>query len=142
MVRTGARLRQTEGDIYRGVEIEQFQRDQSLIVVHRDDGVIEAKRGIAENGVGHGGAGESRGTGRPSLSATRALPTAILLVAKSRINGGFPVRGMPIAIGLVTSRGCRPPNGATMGMLITLTKCSEIRPAALACSAQWPIRPR
>ena len=34
------------------------------------------------------------------------------------------------------------PNGATAGALITLTKCTETRPAAAHCSAQWPIRPR
>ncbi len=65
------------------------------------------------------------------------------LVAKSSTIGSSPGRGMPTVNGLVRKRACVPPHGATIGgLLIALVKCTEARPAAIACSAQWPTRPR
>ena len=70
------------------------------------------------------------------------MPAAHLLVAKSTTSGGSPLRGMPTQNGFVPTRARTPPNGATIGSLTTLTKCTEARPAAAHCSAQWPMRPR
>ena len=55
------------------------------------------------------------GTGTPEFSATRALPCAIALVAKSSRIGSPFARGMPTVNGLVTNRACAPPCGATTG---------------------------
>jgi hypothetical protein len=70
------------------------------------------------------------------------LPCAITLVAKSRINGGRPGSGTPAVNGLVPKRASEPPCGATMPREITFTKLIDTNPAAAACSAQAPIRPR
>ena len=81
-------------------------------------------------------------SGLPWLCATRVLPCAMRLVAKSSRNGGFPGRGMPMHTGFVPKRGSRPPQGATIGREMTFTKCRLTSPAPTHCSAQWPIRPR
>ena len=47
------------------------------------------------------------------LLATRTLPIATWLVAKSRTIGSLPLRGMVVQYGLVVKRGSAPPNGAT-----------------------------
>ena len=65
----------------------------------------------------------------PLLKATRVLPWAILLVAKSRTIGSLPGRGMPTQNGLVPMRASRPPNGATIGRDRTLTKWIDTSPA-------------
>jgi len=58
VVRTGACFRQAEGDVNGVVEIQQLERDKPLVVIHGEHGIVVAKRGIPENGVWHGGAGE------------------------------------------------------------------------------------
>ena len=78
-------------------------------------------------------------TSRPSLCATRILPWATRLVAKSRTKGSlafapYPI-GIPIQQGLVPKRPSPPPNGATTGRDATLTKCSDTHPLATAISA-------
>ena len=77
---------------------------------------------------------------RPSLWATRILPWATRLVAKSSTKGSrtwsSKPRGMPMQQGLVPKRPSLPPNGATFGRDDTLTKCSAIQPRATAISAK------
>lgn len=63
VVRAGAGFWQAEGDVYGVVEIEQFERDEPLIVIHGDHCVELAACGIAEDGIGHAGAGEDGGSG-------------------------------------------------------------------------------
>ena len=65
-----------------------------------------------------------------------------MLVAKSRITGGRPLTGTPAQNGLVPKRASAPPYGATMPREMTLTKWIDTSPAAAACSAQAPMRPR
>src|SRR6185295_16401907 len=68
------------------------------------------------------------GSGTCLLYATRVLPCAILLVARSRMIRSAPARGTPTQKGLVPIRASRPPNGATIGREITLTKGIDTRP--------------
>ena len=58
MVRRSPRLRQAEGDVHRLVEIQQLERDQSLVVVHRQHRIEFPLRRIAENRIRHIRAGE------------------------------------------------------------------------------------
>ena len=53
------------------------------------------------------------GTGWPELWATRVLPSARWLVAKSARIGGPPGRGKAAQNGFVPMRASAPPNGAT-----------------------------
>jgi hypothetical protein len=52
VIGAGARDGEAEGDVDGGVKIEEFQRNQTLIVIHRDDRVEIAQRRVAENRVG------------------------------------------------------------------------------------------
>jgi hypothetical protein len=74
--------------------------------------------------------------------ATISLPSATVDVVMSRIAGGPPATGTPIAIGFVDSRRSLPPNGATRCAPDVLRKCSDTCPASAAISAQSPSRPR
>ncbi len=76
------------------------------------------------------------GTFFPSLSATRTLPAATRLVAKSSTKGGLPSwPGKVMQIGSVPSRPAMPPQGATRpGTISTLTKKIATSPASAACS--------
>lgn len=58
MVRADAGLGQAEGDVDGGVEVEELERDEALIVIHGEDCVVVALGGIAENRIGHGGTSE------------------------------------------------------------------------------------
>ncbi len=60
----------------------------------------------------------------------------------SRIAGGPPAVGTPIASGLVDSLRSLPPKGATRCAPEVLRKCSDTWPSAAAISAQSPSRPR
>ena len=40
VIRTSSWFRQAEGDIHRGIEVEELERDQALIVIHGDDPII------------------------------------------------------------------------------------------------------
>ncbi|MNL37218.1 hypothetical protein D3C87_1593540 [compost metagenome] len=77
-------------------------------------------------------------------ASTRALFTAMELVAMSTMNGGRPPGSGPAKhSGLVVRHAWAPPNGATVGArLITLVKASRIRPLAATISPKWPMRPR
>ena len=52
MIRAGADDWQAERDIYRVVEVEKFERDKALVVVHRQHRVVVAACGIAKDCVG------------------------------------------------------------------------------------------
>ena len=58
VIRRGPGLRQAEGDVHRLVEVEELERDQTLIVIHRQNRIEFPLRHIAENGIRHVGAGE------------------------------------------------------------------------------------
>lgn len=76
------------------------------------------------------------GASTPLLCATRALPYAMALVAKSSRMVGSPTRGKATQNGFVLKRASLPPNGATMRLPPTLTKWMLMSPAAAHCSAQ------
>src|SRR5678815_3584629 len=44
--------RQPERDVDRLVEVDELDRDQALVVIHRDERVVAAVTGVAERGVG------------------------------------------------------------------------------------------
>ena len=90
MVRAGAGFWQAEGDVHGVVEIEQFERDEPLIVIHGDDGIEVAAGGIAEDGVGHGGAGEDGGSGFVQ-TVDGGLDDADFLVAEGSVFTGVGV---------------------------------------------------
>ena len=71
-----------------------------------------------------------------------SLPSATIDVVMSRIAGGAPASGTPMASGLVDRRRSLPPKGATRCAPEVLRKCSETCPASAAISAQSPSRPR
>ena len=77
----------------------------------------------------------------PPWLATITLPSATTEVAKSRIVGSLPSRGMPTAKGAVESRRSRAPKGATRIEPEAVTKWMETRPCAAAISAHSPMRP-
>ena len=52
VIRRGAHERQAERHIDRMIERERLDRDQRLIVIHRERGVVAAPRGGVEHGVG------------------------------------------------------------------------------------------
>ena len=58
VVGTGAGVGQTKGHVHAGVEGEEFERDQSLVVIHAEDAVEFPGHGAMENGVRRVRAGE------------------------------------------------------------------------------------
>lgn len=90
MVRAGAGFRQAEGDVHGVVEVQQLERDEPLVMVHCNDGVEVAAGGVAENRVGHGGAGEGGG---PGIIEARdgGLDDAGFLVAEGSVFPGVGV---------------------------------------------------
>ena len=52
MIRAGARERESKSDIHSFMECVQFQRDQSLIVIHAKDPVEFSLNRTVKNGVG------------------------------------------------------------------------------------------
>lgn len=90
MVRAGARFRQAEGDVHGVVEIEEFERDESLVVIHGDDGVEVTAGGVAEHGIGHGGAGEDR-IGRGVQTFDGRLDEARFLIAEGSVFAGVGI---------------------------------------------------
>ncbi len=60
MIRRGPDDRQAERDVDRLVEVDQLDRDQALVVVHRDQRVVPALDEVAERRIGHQRAGEPR----------------------------------------------------------------------------------
>ena len=88
----------------------------------------------APNGCSCITAGSSVGWPRESISdpagtrllyATRVLPYAIALVAKSSSSGGWPARGYAAQNGFVPKRGSVPCSGATSRSPGTLTKWND-----------------
>ena len=64
MVGRGADDRQAERDVDAFLEMERLQRDQRLVVIHAQGGVVaRARRGV-EHGVGGVGAGDVPAFGR------------------------------------------------------------------------------
>ena len=54
MVRRGAHERQADGHVDRPVEIQRLDRDQRLIVIHADGGVVGGTRlGVEHRVAGH-----------------------------------------------------------------------------------------
>ncbi len=82
-------------------------------------------------------------TWSPRARASRTLPSATRLVAKSRSTATDPPGpGMPTQNGFVMRRRSRPWKGATSGAWpTTFTKWIETRPPRAACSAYAPTRP-
>ncbi len=70
----------------------------------------------------------SAGSVLPPWLATSTLPSATSEVAKSRITGNPPGRGMPMQTGAVENRRSTPPKGATSTEPATLTKCTDTSP--------------
>ena len=58
VIGTSARKRQTQGHIHAIVKCVQFQRDQSLIVIHAENGIEFTFNRAMENCVGRKGTGE------------------------------------------------------------------------------------
>ena len=58
MVGAGAGVGQTKGHVHAGLEGEEFERDQSLVVIHAEDAVEFPGHGAMENGVRRVRAGE------------------------------------------------------------------------------------
>lgn len=52
MIHGSANDGQAEGDIGAAFEVEEFERDMALVMVHADDGVEFAFEGLLEDGVG------------------------------------------------------------------------------------------
>ena len=52
MIGRGAEERQAQRDVHAAVEIQRLDRDQRLVVVHADRGVVPAARGGVEHRVG------------------------------------------------------------------------------------------
>ena len=52
VIGTGARKGQTEGHIHAAVESVQFQWDQTLVVIHAENGIEFIFRGAMENCIG------------------------------------------------------------------------------------------
>ena len=95
MIRAGAGLRKTEGDVHRFVEIQQFQRDQSLVVIHREDRIVFPQRRIAENGIRNVRAGEGGESGFVE-GGDGGSDDGFLLIAESAV---FPGMGIQAADG-------------------------------------------
>ena len=90
MVWAGARFGEAEGDVHGGVEVEQFERDEALVVIHGDDGVEMALCGVAENGIGDGGAGEC-GEASGVEAEDGGLDDGFFLGSKSAVFAGVRV---------------------------------------------------
>lgn len=60
VVGADAQPRQADGDVHGGVEIEEFQRNEGLVVVGGQHGVVEVFRRVPVDAVGHAGAGKAR----------------------------------------------------------------------------------
>ena len=90
MVRAGADDWQTECDIYRVVEVEKFERNEALVVVHREHRVVTASRGIAKDRVGYAGAFE-RGDAERIECFDRGLDDPFFFVAKLAVFTGVGV---------------------------------------------------
>ena len=58
MVGAGSGEGESEGDVDSGVEIQDFERNKPLVVIHRQHRIEPALCGLAENGIGYGGASE------------------------------------------------------------------------------------
>lgn len=58
MVRAGAYDGKAERDIDRIVEVEKFERDQALVVIHRNNRIESSACSIAKDGIGHAGTGK------------------------------------------------------------------------------------
>ncbi len=65
----GAHERQAERQVHAVVEVEQLERNQTLVVVERDDRVVSAARGLAKDGVGDQRARRRSRGGRQRRSA-------------------------------------------------------------------------
>ena len=87
-------------------------------------------------GVPSASISEPGATGLPALCATRTLPMAMRLVAKSSTKRAWrAVPGMAMQTGLVAKRPSRPPQGATGGSPeVPFTKWIEASPASASCS--------
>lgn len=81
MVRAGANDRQAECDIYGVVEVEKLERDEALVVVHREHRIVAATCGIAKDRIGDARAFELRDAERIERF-NRGLDDPLFLVAK------------------------------------------------------------
>ena len=59
MIGAGSGFGEAEGDVDGAVEIEEFEGDEALVMIHGEDGVEISEGGFAENGVRDGGTGEA-----------------------------------------------------------------------------------
>jgi hypothetical protein len=81
--------RQPERDVHRLVEVDQLDRDQALIVVHRDHRVVAAVDRVAERRVGDERA-EQRG--RRARLLERGRDDVGVLVAEQAVLAGVRVQ--------------------------------------------------
>lgn len=90
MVRAGADDWQAERDIYCVVEVEKFERDEALVVVHCEYRVVTAACGIAKNRIGYAGAFEL-GDAERIECFNRGLDDPFFFVAKLAFFAGVGV---------------------------------------------------
>jgi len=90
MIWAGADDRQAERDIHRVVEVEKFERDEALVVVHREHRVVVAPRGVAKDCVWYARAYEFGDAGSVECFDGR-LDDSLFFVAKLAVFTGVGV---------------------------------------------------
>lgn len=87
VVRAGAGLGQAEGDIHGGVEVEQLERNEALVVIHGEHGIELALGGVTENGIRHGGSAEGRSSELVQMVNGRADDADFLVAERAVLPG-------------------------------------------------------
>ena len=114
VVRAGAGFRQAQGDVYGVVEIEQFERDEALVVIHRDDGIEVAERRIPENRIGHSWTGEMR-FAQVIQAADGGSDDPGFLIAESTVLAGVRIESCDGDPGLVDAAAFEKGGGEQTG---------------------------
>lgn len=91
VIGTGPGFGQPERDVDRRLEIQQFERNQSLVVIHGDHGIEVPAGRVAEHRVGNRRAGENTGVKRVETPDGRG-DDAGFLIAKSPAFAGVGVQ--------------------------------------------------